>query len=71
MEPALDEFRIQEAGIEKGQVEFEYRGAYHWGGLRRGHLSQPNENHERQSANYAVRVEVLLGVIRRAIRLLN
>jgi hypothetical protein len=31
MEPALAEFRIQEAGIEKGQVEFESRGAYHWG----------------------------------------
>jgi hypothetical protein len=29
--PASAEFQIQEAGIEKGQVEFEYRGAYHWG----------------------------------------
>lgn len=29
--PALAEFQIQEAGIEKGHVEFEYRGAYHWG----------------------------------------
>ena len=29
--PALAEFQIQEAGIEKGQVELEYRGAYHWG----------------------------------------
>jgi hypothetical protein len=28
---ALAEFQIQEAGIEKGQSEFEYRGAYHWG----------------------------------------
>jgi hypothetical protein len=27
----LAEFQIQEAGIEKGEVEFEYRGAYHWG----------------------------------------
>ena len=27
---ALAEFQIQEAGIEKGQAEFEYRGAYHW-----------------------------------------
>ena len=29
--PVLAEFQIQEASIEKGQVEFEYRGAYHWG----------------------------------------
>jgi hypothetical protein len=29
--PALAEFQIQEAGIEKGEVEIEYRGAYHWG----------------------------------------
>jgi hypothetical protein len=31
LEPALAEFEIQEAGIEKGEVELEYRGAYHWG----------------------------------------
>ena len=30
-QPAVAEFNIQEAGIEKGEVEFEYRGAYHWG----------------------------------------
>jgi hypothetical protein len=29
--PAFAEFQIQEAGIEKGEVELEYRGAYHWG----------------------------------------
>ena len=29
-EPAFAEFQIQEAGIEKGEVEIEYRGAYHW-----------------------------------------
>jgi hypothetical protein len=28
---AVAEFDIQEAGIEKGEVEIEYRGAYHWG----------------------------------------
>ena len=27
----LAEFEIQEAGIEKGEVELEYRGAVHWG----------------------------------------
>lgn len=29
--PVLAEFQIQEADIEKGEVELEYRGAYHWG----------------------------------------
>ena len=29
--PVFAEFEIQEAGIEKGEVEIEYRGAYHWG----------------------------------------
>jgi hypothetical protein len=31
LRPAHAEFQIQEADIEKGEVEFEYRGAYHWG----------------------------------------
>jgi hypothetical protein len=29
--PVLAEFQIQEADIEKGEIELEYRGAYHWG----------------------------------------
>ena len=29
--PVFAEFDIQEAGIEKGEVEIEYRSAYHWG----------------------------------------
>lgn len=29
--PLLAEFQIQEADIERGEVEVEYRGAYHWG----------------------------------------
>jgi hypothetical protein len=29
--PAYAEFQIQEATIEKGETELEYRGAYHWG----------------------------------------
>jgi hypothetical protein len=33
--PVLAEFEIQEAGVERGEVELEYRGAYHWG-LPRG-----------------------------------
>ncbi len=30
-QPVFAEFQIQEAGIEKGEKEVEYRGAYHWG----------------------------------------
>ena len=29
--PVLAEFEIKEPGVEKGEVELEYRGAYHWG----------------------------------------
>lgn len=29
--PALAEFEIQESSVEKGRVETEYRGAFHWG----------------------------------------
>ena len=29
--PALAEFEIQESQVEKGELEFEYRGAVHWG----------------------------------------
>jgi hypothetical protein len=29
--PALAEFEIQESNVEKGEKEFEYRGAVHWG----------------------------------------
>jgi len=32
---ALAEFEIQESGVEKGEVEVEYRGAVHWGFPRR------------------------------------
>jgi hypothetical protein len=31
VKPAHAEFEIQEAGVEKGEKEFEYRGAAHWG----------------------------------------
>ena len=37
---ASAEFQIQEAGIEQGQAEFEYRGAYHWG------VPEATENNE-------------------------
>jgi hypothetical protein len=39
--PALAEFQIQEATIEKGETEFEYRGAYHWGVPE---VTEENEN---------------------------
>ncbi|MGI8723895.1 MAG: hypothetical protein ACR2J1_00680 [Methyloceanibacter sp.] len=32
---AVAEFEIQESGVEKGEVELEYRGAVHWGFPRR------------------------------------
>jgi opacity protein-like surface antigen len=41
--PALAEFQIQEASIEKGETEFEYRGAYHWG--------VPEATEENENAN--------------------
>jgi hypothetical protein len=28
--PALAEFEIKESTVEKGEKEFEYRGAVHW-----------------------------------------
>ena len=40
-EPAFAEFQIQEARIEKGEVELEYRGAYHWGVPK---VTDTNEN---------------------------
>jgi hypothetical protein len=49
LKPALAEFEIQEAGIEKGEVELEYRGAYHWG------LTEVDEDEEvplRQSHDF-------------------
>ena len=46
--PALAEFNIQEAEWEKGEIELEYRGAYHWGvpGVTD---ANPNANDLRQS----------------------
>jgi hypothetical protein len=41
--PAVAKFQIQEAGIEKGEVEIEYRGAYHWG-VPRVTDANPNAN---------------------------
>jgi hypothetical protein len=49
--PALAEFQIQEAGIEKGETEFEYRGAYHWG-VPEATDSNPNANDLLQSHEF-------------------
>jgi hypothetical protein len=38
--PVLAEFEIEEAGVEKGEVELEYRGAVHWG-LPKGETGGP------------------------------
>jgi len=51
----LAEFEIQEAGIEKGEVELEYRGAYHWG------LPQAEEDKEvplRQSHDFEIQMGI-------------
>jgi len=53
--PVLAEFEIQEAGIEKGEVELEYRGAYHWG------LPQVEEDEEvplRQSHDFEIQMGI-------------
>ena len=53
--PVLAEFEIQEAGIEKGEVELEYRGAYHWG------LPQAEEDEEvplRQSHDFEMQMGI-------------
>jgi hypothetical protein len=53
--PVLAEFEIQEAGIEKGEVELEYRGAYHWG------LPQVEEEEEaplRQSHDFEMQMGI-------------
>jgi hypothetical protein len=41
--PALAEFEIQESGVEKGEVEFEYRGAVHSGFPKRERLEDEDD----------------------------
>ena len=55
--PVLAEFEIQEADIEKGEVELEYRGAYHWG--------VPKATDENENANDLVQsheLELQMGI---------
>src|SRR5262249_60992908 len=55
--PLRAEFQIQEAGIEKGEVEIEYRGAYHWG--------VPEATNQNQNANDVVQsheIELQMGI---------
>src|SRR5262249_10433519 len=49
--PVLAEFQIQEASIEKGETEFEYRGAYHWG-VPDATVNNPNANDLVQSHEF-------------------
>jgi hypothetical protein len=58
---ALAEFEIQESGVEKGEVELEYRGAVHWGfpkaereeaGEEEGALEEEEEGPLRQSHDF-------------------
>ena len=46
--PALAEFQIQESQWDRGEVELEYRGAYHWG-VPAATEENPNANDLRQS----------------------
>jgi len=50
-EPALAEFQIQEASIEKGETEFEHRGAYHWS-VPEATVNNPNANDLVQSHEF-------------------
>ncbi len=61
--PALAEFEIQESQVEKGQLEFEYRGAVHWGfpgsekneaGEEEGAVGEQEEGPLRQSHDFEV-----------------
>lgn len=49
--PGFAEFQIQEASIEKGETEFEYRGAYHWG-VPQVTSNNPNANDLVQSHEF-------------------
>jgi hypothetical protein len=51
------EFQIQEADIEKGSTEFEYRGAYHWG-VPEASDDNPNANDLIQSHEFEVQYGV-------------
>jgi len=47
--PALAEFEIQEANVEKGEVELEYRGAVHWG-FPKSEKEEAGEDEEAEGA---------------------
>lgn len=56
-EPAFAEFNIQEAGIEKGEVDIEYRGAYHWG-VPQGAVANENANDLVQSHEIELQMSI-------------
>ena len=47
---ALAEFEIQESGVEKGEVELEYRGAVHWGFPKQEREEAGEEKEEGEAA---------------------
>ena len=59
-EPAFAEFQIQEAGIEKGEVEIEYRGAYHWGVPQ---VTDANENANDLVQSHEIELQMSLSLI--------
>jgi hypothetical protein len=48
--PALAEFEIQESTVEKGEKEFEYRGAVHWGFPKTEREGAGEEQHQGAAA---------------------
>jgi opacity protein-like surface antigen len=63
--PAHAEFEIQEAEVEKGEVEIEYRGAYHWGVFDVGPGQagvDALDNEEEPGLRQSHEVEVQLGI---------
>jgi hypothetical protein len=67
--PVLAEFEIQEAGIEKGEVELEYRGAYHWGlpnaGSPGGDVLETEESEEEVPLRQSHDFEFQMGITER------
>jgi hypothetical protein len=58
LKSALAEFHIQEASIEKGETEFEYRGAYHWG-VPQVTPDNPNANDLVQSHEFELQYGII------------
>jgi hypothetical protein len=62
---ALAEFQIQEAGVEKGEFEFEYRGAVHWGMEAPGNGDPLDEEEEGEFLRQSHDFEFAYGITER------